>query len=464
VRGTCIKKISFYIVILLVNYLLLELVAYGFYRLKFGDYDRQEMQLTRIRTIAEIKQGPVFTGEQANTEIDQKDIIQKEVIHPYYGYTVDGKTRIEGCTSDSVLECYSRIRVPTDHVFPKRSEDKLIVGILGGSVAVGTIVGTKPLRQYESLLAQLPEYKGREIIVYALAAGGLRQPQQLMMLNYYYSLGAEFDLLISLDGFNDVVIPPTVYQNSGTHPSYPRSWAHRVAGTVSADLVDLLAEKQNLQNQHSSRATLMSNPWFRNSPLSNLLWTLSHVKYLNNLGVVDQSVAELDKRDPEKRDFYYEELGPDYDFTTWEDLHQYSVDMWARSSHLIAAVARANDSKYLHFLQPNQYIEGSKPKMSEAEKKVAFLAKSGIGYGYLYKLIFPRVQKKTAWLEERGIEFHDLTYLYKDVERVLYVDSCCHVNYIGYNMIVEKIVETVHQSNLADQAAGQSTTARALSQ
>jgi len=105
VRGTCIKKISFYIVILLVNYLLLELVAYGFYRLKFGDYDRQEMQLTRIRTIAEIKQGPVFTGEQANTEIDQKDIIQKEVIHPYYGYTVDGKTRIEGCTSDSVLEC-----------------------------------------------------------------------------------------------------------------------------------------------------------------------------------------------------------------------------------------------------------------------------------------------------------------------------------------------------------------------
>jgi hypothetical protein len=408
------------------------------------------MQLSRVRTIAQIAQGPVFTGN--NVDIVEEDIIQKEVIHPYFGYVTDGQIRTEGCIEDSLKKCYTRIKVATDKTFPQRSDDKLIVGVLGGSVAAGTLNGVRPQKMYESLLAKLPEYRGREIIVHSLTAGGLRQPQQLMMLNYHYALGAEFDLIINLDGFNDVVIPTYVYKDGGSHPSYPRSWRHRVANTISKDLVDLIAEKQNLQTSHSSRARLMSNPWFRNSPLANLLWTVSHDVYRNKLGVIDHAVAALERQDPDQPHVNYEAAGPDYDFTTWDNLFQYGVDMWAISSHLIQAIATANNAKYVHFLQPNQYVEGSKPLMSEAERKIAFLVDGG--YGNLYKRVYPRVLKKIGWLEQRGIEFHDLTYLYREVEEPLYVDNCCHVNSLGYNMIVEKIVETIHQSNLTAKAIG----------
>jgi len=360
---------------------------------------------------------------------------------------------LDDCDSDLVQECYKRIKVPTDKKFPKRSEDKLIVGVLGGSVAVGTMNGTRPLDLYERLLAKLPEYQGREVIVLGLAAGGFRQPQQLMMLNYYYSLGAEFDILISLDGFNDVAIPVTNYKDSGTHPSYPRSWVHRVANKVSKDLVDLLADKKVAQATHAPRARIMSNPWFRNSPLSNLAWKLLNIKYINAVGQIDEGIANLEKRDLSKRDFFYEALGPDYDFTSWEDLFQYSVDMWATSSNLVHGLAKVNNAKYLHFLQPNQYIEGSKLFMSEAEKEMAFMPKGG--YGNLYKRIFPLIQKKKEWINQRGIEFHDLTDIYKDFRGHVYVDTCCHVNIGGYNMIVEKIVDTIHQSNLAQESNSQ---------
>ena len=379
------------------------------------------------------------------------DFIQKEVLHPYYGYTTDTKTRVDGCLSDNISECYTRVKMNTDSVFPKRSDDKLIVGVLGGSVAVGTTNISNPKWSYKSLLGQLPEYQGKEIIVYRLNAGGLRQPQQAMMLNYYYLLGAEFDLLISLDGFNDVAIPAYDYRSNGTHPSYPRSWAHRVTGTVSKELVDLLAEKQNLQNAHRARAGLMSNSWLKHSPISNLLWTISHINYSGDLSKVDQAVLGLNKPDLKQRDFNYEALGPDYEFTSWDNLHQYSVDLWARSSYMISSVAAANGAKYLHFLQPNQYIEGSKPIMSEAEKRVAFIA--DIGFGNLYKKIYPRIQKKIPWLRQRGIEFHDLTYLYKDIEEPLYIDNCCHVSSYGYSLMIEKIVETIHKSNISDSAS-----------
>ena len=452
--GVGIKKLFFYSVIVLVNYVLLELVAYGFFRLSFGDYDRQTMQRARLNTIAEIQQGPVFSGEDEHNV--QQDIRRKEVLHPYFGYVTDAKVRADGCVGDSLPECYTRIKVETDKAFVKRSDDKLIIGIIGGSVAVGTTNGVLPRNLYQTLLAGLPEYEGREVILYVLAAGGFRQPQQLMMLNYYYALGAEFDLLINVDGFNDVVMPPSIYKNSGTHPSYPRSWVNRVANTVSKDLVDLVAKKQNLQNTHSSRAALMSNSWFRNSPISNLLWKLAESNYNYHISVTNQAIETVGEQGSEHRDFRYQEMGPDYEFTSWDDLHQYAVDMWATSSHLMHAIANANNAKYLHFLQPNQYIEGSKPVMSKLEREVALIAGHKGGYGNLYRKIYPRIQKKIAWLEQRGIEFYDLSYLYKDVEEIIYRDNCCHVNARGYSMMVERIVETIHQSNIAAAANNES--------
>ena len=77
-KGFVIKKLFFYIVIIIINYVFFELIAYGLYRLKFGDYDRHTLQVERIDTINNIEKGAVFTAE----DFGSKRAIIKENIHP----------------------------------------------------------------------------------------------------------------------------------------------------------------------------------------------------------------------------------------------------------------------------------------------------------------------------------------------------------------------------------------------
>jgi len=365
--------------------------------------------------------------------------VLKEILHPYVGYSVEGRRRNENCDSD---DCYRRIKRHWDKPFAKRSKDKLIVGVLGGSVAVGTVYGTIS-NYYQKKLKQLPEYQGKDIIVYAMAAGGYRQPQQLMLLNYYYSLGAEFDLIINLDGFNDVAIPVTEYINNGLHPSFPRSWGSRVANTVSPEVIRLYADKKSLQSSQVSWATFISNFWARSSPLLNLLWTIKHNDYVSELSNLNQHIASFSDHKGGQRS--YEKVGPDYAFSDWDSLYKYAIDLWANSSQLMYATAKEKGAQYFHFLQPNQYAPGSKPKMIEDERNIAFVEK---GYGSVYKIAHPFIQQKTAWFHDNKIAYYDLTDIYKEIEKPIYVDNCCHVNSEGSTMIIDKIVETIHLSNL----------------
>jgi hypothetical protein len=419
--------------------LLIELVAYTAYRLKFGDYDRQELQLERIQTINKLQQGPAYTAE----DFAGKSVVVKEKLHPYFGYVIDGKLRTENCASDDPQECYSRIKVSTDKPFVRRAPDKLIVGLLGGSVAVGTSsrgVGTL----YKEFLGQLPEYRDREVILYTMASGGFRQPQQLMMLNFYISLGAEFDLILNLDGFNDVAIPASQWALNKLHPSFPRSWNHRVANRIPDELLEHLAKKKSVQRNHIAFATFMANPIARNSSTFNLVWQLKHQNSMKNISEIDVLINGVETDADVKRDFRYEALGPDYEFTDWKNLYSYSVNIWANSSKLVDSIADGGGAKYFHFLQPNQYIEGSKP-MSVKERDVA-LMKQG-GYGYHYKQAYPHIIEKAKWLTAQGVKFHDLTNLYQDVEEPIYIDNCCHVNGKGSRLMVKEMANIIHQSN-----------------
>src|SRR5205807_2871539 len=107
-----------------------------------------------------------------------------------------------------------------------RSKDKLIVAIVGGSLACY-------FRQYgverlEDLLKKDPRLAGKRFLFVNLALGGYKQPQQLMTLNYLLALGAQFDILINIDGFNEVALYE--FESAGAHvfPAFPRAWASRI--------------------------------------------------------------------------------------------------------------------------------------------------------------------------------------------------------------------------------------------
>ncbi len=440
-----------------INYLFIEVIAYGFYRLKYGEYDAGNSQLERVTTINDIANGAVFTGTPADAKVNNHGrTFSKEILHPYLGYITEGTRVLEPCDKTSpaaARKCYQRIKSPADAPLPKRSADTLNVALLGGSVAVGTVNGSVP-QAYERLLAGLPEYKGRRVIVHVMAAGGYRQPQPLMMLNYFYSLGAEYDIVISLDGFNDVAVAASEYKWNKIHPSFPRSWNHRIANTISADAINLQAKKINLESRHTGWARLMSKPVFRTSPLSNLLWRIKHSRYQAQSAQLSVDIAAAIGEGDQDAPPSFEKLGPDYDFSDWSNLVEYTAEIWARSNHLAHGVAEVQGAKFFHFIQPNQYIEGAKPLMNPQERSIAMGAANS-GYGAWYKLGYPFLKQQQRWLEEQGVHTSDLTFLYKDIEGPIYIDNCCHVNSQGSYMIVEAIVDTIRQYNQTNEASTQ---------
>ena len=102
----------------------------------------------------------------------------------------------------------------------------------------------------------------------------------------------------------------------------------------------------------------------------------------------------------------------------------------------------ANDVEYFHFLQPNQYLVGSKI-MTQEERSVAISEnqpyKRGVGPGY------PRLIEAGEELRRRGISFHDLTMLFANNDETLYIDTCCHLNERGYGMIAEAIGKVIYE-------------------
>lgn len=447
-----IKKSLFYIVLIAVNVFFVELIAYGFYRVKYGDYARQDLQLERIRTINSIQQGAIFTGENpASASPTSKSV--REVLHPYTGYTVEAVRSIEGCLADEAkpYQCLDRDLRPEDSPMPKRSDQVLNVAILGGSVAVGTVNGA-PHRYYQKKLQALPEYEGRDVVVHLLAAGGYRQPQPLMMLNYYQTLGAEYDIVISLDGFNEIAIAGSEFKWNQIHPAFPRSWKHRLAGNASAGLINLQAEKVALQKRHTGRATFLSNPIVRNSATFNLLWKIMHSNYQGELTTINEQISYFDAAPDKPRKLQFEGVGPVYKFSDWDSTLKYAAELWANSTLLSYGAAQVQGANFFHFIQPNQYIEGAKSVMSEAERRIA-IAEPGSGkggYGAWYIRGYPFLKERQQWLQGKGINTVDLTYLYKNEPGDIYIDSCCHVNTKGSAMIVDAIVQEIHRYNSAN--------------
>ena len=429
-----IKKIIFVSFLIGFNYIVIEGIAFGLYQFKYKDYSLFDIQTSKLAAIDAVTASNVYT---IGDEYDE-DVVVKKIVHPYIGYTTDGKTKSEDCVSDSPEDCYSRIKVSTDKPFAKRNDDNLIVGIFGGSFAYGTVRGTGSVEFYKVLLNEIPKFKDKEVIVYTFAAGGFKQPQQIMQLNYLYSLGAEFDIVINIDGFNEMAIPYYGYKLGEVHPSFPQSWSSFMQSALSAELLDAYSEKRSRINSHANYAKFSLIEGIRYSPTLNLLWRIKNDNYLQDVEALTVQIQS--SKTSNNKDFRYQEVGPDYDFTDWDSLYRYSANIWAKSSVMMKATTEINGGQYFHFLQPNQNIDGGK-LLSEEELKIAYAPDAG--YGGVYNASHMHLREKFDYLKSNDVSFYDLSYHFKDTSDTLYIDTCCHMNYKGYGMVVTEVVRRI---------------------
>ena len=347
-------------------------------------------------------------------------------IHPFLGYVLDPD-------SERLLPVsphgFSRLRREP----PPPNQPRFTVALFGGSMAMLLCHDGWDVLARE--LSRLPEAQGKKLWLECYALGGYKQPQSLLALDYALARGERLDLVITLDGFNEVALPTAENLKMGVNPFYPRSWTILASTVLPPEVLRVSGEIAWLEEQRASWAGLCDGrlSW---SSVCHAVWQARDRRLGLRVGELDQELLaekstgrSFGVRGPAFRH-------PRQSRRTYREL----AAMWSRSSELMAAVCRARGIPYFHFLQPNQYVAGSKP-MGEAERKIAVDPthpyRPGVEKGY------PLLIEAGRGLAASGVEFHDLTRIFEKVEEPLYFDGCCHVNARGSQIMAAEIAARI---------------------
>jgi len=362
--------------------------------------------------------------------------ISNGVVHPYLGFVLrrdfNTVTRLERGSADC-LEYGFDLCEPG--LFHEAAPHKLVVGITGGSVARSFAVQHGNLLRDE-LRRLRPELE--QVVLLNLALPGYKQPQQLMSLAWVLALGAHFDAVVNIDGYNDVVLAPVENVPNGVFPFYPRGWPLQVSG-FDPDLQLAAGEIRVLRRTRAHRASAFERAPWRYSMTAGLVWTrldrplARAIAELEAAFVTDSGAAQPS----------YRASGPHKKYGTPQEMYADLADVWMRCSQQMDHLAKGNGAVYLHFLQPNQYMPDSKRFTAEER---AHAVDEGNPGAQPVRAAYPMLQARGLGLEARGVRFFDLTGLFADETETIYIDRCCHINERGNERMVRVVARELVSS------------------
>jgi hypothetical protein len=366
-------------------------------------------------------------------DVRPTDQIVAEVLHPYLGFVYSPEHDDASFRAIYGMGISRWGFVDDKDPIQLASPDRLVVGIFGGSVA--WYLSKESAETIIDGLRTVPAFRDKEVVIVRTALFGYKQPQQLLALTYLLSMGAHFDVIINLDGFNEAVLPVTENLQKRVFPFYPRTWFLRVADSPTSRSV--VEHVLSLRAWRRTFAQTVTKPIVGRSMTANIAWKL-----------IDESVSNTINREQVEwlkqpaSDGNYAATGP---FTPYPDealMYRDLADKWKTASLQMSRLARANGSAYFHFLQPNQYVPGSKP-MSADERAIAI--DEGFMFAHPARTGYPYLVAAGLDLLREGVWFQDLTRLFADVTLPVYRDNCCHLEKRGNEMLAATIASAISQ-------------------
>lgn len=400
-----------------------EAVARGVYRL----VEDRPIDLSAVAT----RRGHLATEARALDLPGARRGRDGRALHPYLGVVAD-----PAAANDPTHDGASRVSTFgfTDDKEPilPASDDLVVVGLFGGTMARQVSIDGWPAIEAE--LARTPALRDKRITVVRVALDGGKQPQQLLALAWLLSLGAHFDAVVELDGFDEVTVPVTGNLPQGVHPSYPGAWGDALAGFQDPVQARYEGEIATITRIRGWWAELFEFPLLRSSAVGTLLWRA--VDDLVAQRAVERRLALAEVRGQFEGRHDLARQGPPWhavgDESTWAELAR----TWAESSLQMARLCRANGIRYLHVLQPSQYFPGSKP-MADAERRIAVREDGEAARSV--RTAYPLLRDASAGIERRGVRFHDLTGVFQGHEGQLYVDDRCGLNAEGAALVGRRV-------------------------
>lgn len=345
------------------------------------------------------------------------------IIHPYIGFVHD-------VAKDKELNEFG---FWGEQPLGVRDSQHIRIAVFGGSFAGEFIHNTK--EYLTAILQKHPHFSDKVIDYSMFVAGGMKQPQQLMALNYFLTLGAQYDIVINIDGYNEVALPFLENQAHGIHPVYPRSWFFYAQQTLNISQLRLIQDLESLKNRKLFIQKAANHHVLGRSGFVSLLSQIALASTENAIN--RKNIALFETFDDTSHP--YAVTGPTFDYSQQDSVERV-VQIWSNSSKQMHDLAAGNGALYLHILQPNQYISGSKP-LSPEERSNAIVddqyrvATIQNGYELL------REQVKT--LRSHSVHALDATSVYHNHPETLYIDDCCHVNALGYALFADFVSQAI---------------------
>jgi hypothetical protein len=423
------KRAGLALASLLLGLVLLEVGTRTIHRIRQGEPFPADALRERLKPTEDLDR--LIPAEQPVADGQRGLTLSDKVIHPYLGFVQD-----RGVPAGDGL-AVNRFGFPGIDPLRAPAPDEVRVLITGGSVALQLFrEGGRPLRRY---LSAAPAFAGKRVQLVVLALGGYKQPQQLIALSWLLALGAHFDVVINLDGFNEIVLPKSDNAPVGVHPSFPRSWDFYQGKGLDLELVAHAAETRRLlETQRDWRAALGTGlPSYSAFALSVLL------RVDDGIG---SAIAARDAAFRERRNsagLGFQATGPFVPYPSDAALFSELVELWQASSRQMHQLASASGARYFHFLQPNQWVPDAKPwsaiEADQLRVPDSFTPRTAVPAGY------PLLDRAGGELREQGVSFHSLVLLFLAERRTVYRDTCCHFNRLGIRTIAREIARVVSE-------------------
>jgi len=321
------------------------------------------------------------------------------------------------------------------HDYPYRAaSDEYVVGIFGGSVArwFALQMGSR----LATWLEARPTTAGRKVVVLNLAAGAFKQPQQLHLLADLLAQGQRFDLVVNIDGFNEVGINKSNARKGIPLSAPAASRILPLAELASARsdrdgvielgrVADLRSREERLLEMRDECRLALCVLW-RDLQLTRVRRELAAALESRSAPEPGGSLLEIGR--------VAERPGLDY-------LPE-AVALWAESSKLMHTLLRERSVPYLHVLQPNQYVGGH--RLTAREKRTAF--SPGMDMRDAVQAGYPLLLQRSDELWRAGVGFASAVEVFDHEAQTVYVDVCCHFNRRGNELLLAFVESELEKS------------------
>ncbi|MBI2827990.1 MAG: hypothetical protein HYX77_01800 [Acidobacteria bacterium] len=368
-----------------------------------------------------------------------------EALHPYFGPTHTPGTAFDipealraNSSSPSRLNTNNFGFVSSySYPFVKTRDSQFVIGMFGGSVGVWFCqVGAHRLLEE---LKRHPFFQNKEVIPLCFSHEGYKQPQEALVLAYFLAIGQQFDLIVNIDGFNDVALA-NLNNERGVDISMP-SVQHLDPlinlvnqSTLTPDKLESLATVSRDKRQLADLGErILANRLASVNAVLDWSYTRGIASYIRELGRFNNLPSA-----PSDSSLF--QVTPTVRALDAATVFTGIADNWTRSSLLMGDMLAARGGAYFHFLQPNQYY--TTRRFNNAEAAVALSEaspyKRSVEQGY--PALTTAAQSR---LLNANVRFFDATHVFDRESASVYIDNCCHYTLIGNQVLADFIAASI---------------------